>query len=67
MVSRSAQAITSVVLFAFLALLTPGTSSYAQQTTGQLLISSGSTRSPPPRRKFGTFDVVSAKPIPFAA
>lgn len=41
MVSRSAQAITSVVLFAFLALLTPGTSSYAQQTTGQLLISSG--------------------------
>ena len=41
MVSRSAQAITSVVLFVVLALLTPGTSSYAQQTTGQLLISSG--------------------------
>jgi hypothetical protein len=38
---RSAVAITSMVFVAFLALLAVGTSSNAQQTTGQLLISSG--------------------------
>jgi hypothetical protein len=40
MVFRSAPAFTSIVVV-FLALLVPGTSGYAQQTTGQLLISSG--------------------------
>ena len=39
MVFRSAPAFASLV--AFLALLVPGSSGYAQQTTGQLLISSG--------------------------
>jgi hypothetical protein len=37
---RSAQAISTVVVV-FAALLAPGTSGYAQQSTGQLLISSG--------------------------
>lgn len=41
MVFRSAPAFTSIVLVVFLALLAPGTSGYARQTTGQLLISSG--------------------------
>jgi len=41
MVFRSARAISSIVIVVFLALLALGTSSYAQQTTGQLLISSG--------------------------
>ena len=40
-VFRSAPAFTRNVLVVFLALLAPGTSGYAQQTTGQLLISSG--------------------------
>ena len=43
MVFRSAPAFTSIVLVVFLALLAPNTSGYAQQTTGQLLISSGFT------------------------
>jgi hypothetical protein len=37
----SALAIASIVLVVFLTLLASGTSGYAQQTTGQLLISSG--------------------------
>jgi hypothetical protein len=41
MAFRSARAISSIVVVAFRALLALGTSSYAQQTTGQLLISSG--------------------------
>ena len=41
MVFRSARAISSIIIVVFLALLALGTSSYAQQTTGQLLISSG--------------------------
>ena len=41
MVFRSTLAITDVVLVVFLALLASGSSSFAQQTTGQLLISSG--------------------------
>jgi len=39
--SGSTQAIKSIVFIAVLALLGSGTSSHAQQTTGQLLISSG--------------------------
>ena len=39
--SRSTLAVTDTVLVVCLALLASGTSSYAQQTTGQLLISSG--------------------------
>ena len=41
MVFRSTLAITDVVLVVFLALLASGSPSFAQQTTGQLLISSG--------------------------
>jgi hypothetical protein len=41
MVFRSAPTLTSIVLVLFLAQLAPDTSGYAQQTTGQLLISSG--------------------------
>ena len=41
MVFRSTLAITDIVLVVFLILLASGTSSFAQQTTGQLLISSG--------------------------
>jgi hypothetical protein len=40
-VSRSTLAVTDIVLVACFALLASGTSGYAQQTTGQLLISSG--------------------------
>jgi hypothetical protein len=40
-VFRTALAFMSIVLVVFLALLAPDTSGYAQQTTGQLLISSG--------------------------
>jgi hypothetical protein len=40
-VSRSTLAVTDIVLVTCLALLASGTSGYAQQTTGQLLISSG--------------------------
>ena len=39
--SGSTRAIKSIVFIAVLALLSSGTSSHAQQTTGQLLISSG--------------------------
>ena len=38
---RSAPALTGIVLVVFFALLAPDTSGFAQQTTGQLLISSG--------------------------
>lgn len=38
---RSSRAIASIVVIVVLALLAPGTSGHAQQTTGQLLISSG--------------------------
>src|SRR5258707_15899321 len=41
MVFRSAPALTGIVLVVFFALLAPDTPGYAQQTTGQLLISSG--------------------------
>lgn len=41
MVFRSAPTFASIVLVLFLAQLAPDTSGYAQQTTGQLLISSG--------------------------
>src|SRR5882757_2009947 len=41
MVFRSAPAFTGIVVLVFLALLALDTSGYAQQTTGQLLISSG--------------------------
>jgi hypothetical protein len=41
MTFRSSRNITSAASFVFLALLVPGTSGHAQQTTGQLLISSG--------------------------
>jgi hypothetical protein len=41
MMFKSARAISGIQFAALLALLTSSTSSYAQQTTGQLLISSG--------------------------
>jgi hypothetical protein len=41
MTVRSSRTIRSSASFVFLALLVPGTSGHAQQTTGQLLISSG--------------------------
>jgi hypothetical protein len=41
MLLRSPRAIASIVFIVVLTLLAPGTSGYAQQTTGQLLISSG--------------------------
>ena len=52
MVFRSAPALTSIVLVVSLVLLAAGTSGYAQQTTGQLLILSDSIPSPPPPRRW---------------
>jgi hypothetical protein len=41
MLLRSSRVIASIVFIVVLTLLAPGTSGFAQQTTGQLLISSG--------------------------